>query len=190
MEYRTSVPVALLEMREATFTRGSAVLAAAFSVDVAPAERVARFFPTAREAAIVALMAAGIAKATTGRVFIGEFDPRIQPVQVRRLVGYVPHEAVPHEFTSLEQYIEYRAMLWNLPRSETVAAALALRDRMEGLHEAFAYPLIGALIARPSLLVLDRPQAAYALQIRDVAGSAAIFSTHLSQREAQRFWIG
>lgn len=180
----------LLEMRDATFRRGSAVLATPFSVDVAPGEHVARSFPSAREAAIIALMAAGIAKATAGRVFVAEFDPRIQPVQVRRLVGYVPHEAVPHEFTSLEQYIEYRAMLWSLPRAETVATALALRERIEGVHEAFAYPLIGALIAEPSLLVLDRPQAVYSRQIRDVAGSAAIFSTHLSEREAQGFWIG
>ncbi|MDP9110982.1 MAG: hypothetical protein M3M96_05065 [Candidatus Eremiobacteraeota bacterium] len=184
------MPMTLLEMRDATFRRGSAVLAAPFSVDVAPGERVARSFASAREAAIVALMAAGIAKATGGRVFVGEFDPRIQPVQVRRLVGYVPHEAVPHEFTSFEQYIEYRAMLWNLPRAGAVATALALRDRLEEVHEAFAYPLIGALIAEPSLLVLDRPQSVYARQTREVAGSAAIFSTHLSEREARRFWDG
>lgn len=177
-------------MRDATFRRGSFVLVPPFTVDVTEGQRVARSFCTGREAAIVALMAAGIAKATSGRVFVGEFDPRIQPVQVRRLVGYVPYEAVPHEFTSFEQYIEYRAMLWNLPREETVAAALALRERVEGVHEAFAYPLIGALVSRPSLLVLDRPQAAYAAQIGDVRGNAAIFSTHLSEREAQRFSIG
>ena len=180
----------LLEMRDAAFKRGSHVLVSPVTVEVTLGERVARSFSTAREAAIVALMAAGIAKATSGRVFVGEFDPRIQPVQVRRLVGYVPHEAVPHEFTSFEGYIEYRAMLWNLPLDETVAAALALRERMDGVHEAFAYPLIGALVARPDLLVLDRPQSAYAPQIRDVSGRAAIFSTHLSEREAQRFLFG
>ena len=177
-------------MRDATFRRGSAVLVPPFSVELAEGERVARPFPTGRRAAIVALMAAGIAKATSGRVFVGEFDPRIQPVQVRRLVGYVPHEAVPHEFTSFERYIAYRAMLWNLPCEETVAAALRLRERVEGVHEAFAYPLIGALVSRPSLLVLDRPQVAYAAQIVDVSGDAAIFSTHLSEREARQFAIG
>jgi len=174
-------------MRDAAFRRGSLVLVPPFTVDVAAGERVARSFLAGREAAVVALMAAGIAKATSGRVFIGEFDPRIQPVQVRRLVGYVPYDAVPHEFSSFEQYIEYRAMLWNLPSEETLASARALRERVEGVHEAFAYPLIGALVARPRLLILDRPQAVYAAQIRGVSGDAAIFSTHLSEREARQF---
>ena len=42
------------------------------------------------------------------------------------------------------------------------------------MHEAFAYPLVGALIAMPKLLVLDRPQPAYAEQILAAAGRRAV----------------
>ena len=55
------------------------------------------------------------------------------------------------------------------------------------MHEAFAYPLIGALIGMPRLLVIDRPQAAYARQILDVAGDRALLSTHANAAAAQAF---
>jgi ABC-type uncharacterized transport system ATPase subunit len=132
-------------------------------------------------------MAAGLVRPTRGSVFIGAFDPRIQPVQVKRIAGYVPHEAVPHEFSSFARYVEYRAALWGLPRAETIIRARLLLERLRGVHEAFAYPLVGALLAQPRLLVLDRPQTAYAAQIVAAAVGCALFSTHASQCDAQRF---
>lgn len=179
--------MALLEMREARFARRG--IAGAGPVDVLLSEggNAALTFATEMEASIVALMAAGLVKATSGRVFVDHFDPRIQPVQVKRVVGYVPHEAVPNEFDSFERYVEYRAALWSLPVAATVARANALLAGLDGVHEAFAYPLIGALLARPRLLVLDRPQAAYAPHILAASGGAAIFSTHRSAGEARHF---
>jgi hypothetical protein len=106
---------------------------------------------------------------------------------VKRLTGYVPHDALPYEFPSFEQYIEYRAALWQLPQAESVVRARRILDGLDGIHESFAYPLAGALIAQPSLLVLDRPQAVYGPQIIGVAKSCAIFSTHGSENEAVRF---
>jgi ABC-2 type transport system ATP-binding protein len=179
--------VTLLEMRDAAFVRGNETIVSPLTCSLAPGERSALRFESTREAATVALMAAGIVKASSGRIFIGEFDPRIQPVQAKRIVGYVPHEAVPHEFATFFGYIEYRSALWGLQRERSIADAAALLETLRDVHEAFAYPLIGALIARPALLVLDRPQAAYAPQILTVAGDCAVFSTHVSQREATSF---
>ena len=45
-------------------------------------------------------------------------------------------------------------------RARETRRAFALR--LAGVHEAFGYPLIGALIGEPKLLVLDRPQIVYA----------------------------
>lgn len=177
-------------MRDARFVQVDRTLAGPVTLRLDPGEHLAQTFPSASAAAVVALLAAGIARATSGRVFVGEFDPRIQPVQVKRLVGYVPHEAVPHEFSSLRAYIEYRAALWGLPAEFALARARVLLEQLDGIHEAFAYPLAGALLARPQLLVLDRPQAAYAPQIIAVAGDAAIFSTHVAPDQARHFADG
>jgi ABC-type multidrug transport system ATPase subunit len=179
--------MALLEMREATFTRGVRTLVAPLTLMLGEGERLAYAGEQDAQAQIVALMAAGLVKPTSGSVFIAAFDPRIQPVQVKRIAGYVPHEAVPHDFPSFTRYIEFRAALWGLSRAESVVRARALLERLDGVHEAFAYPLAGALIAQPRLLVLDRPQIAYARQILEAAGSCAIFSTHISKRDARAF---
>lgn len=177
----------LLEIREAAFEARGEVVIAPTTLMLGEGERFAHACDSDRAAAALAMMAAGIVKPSRGRVFIAAFDPRIQPVQVKRIVGYVPHEAVAHEFPSFTKYIEYRAALWGVPRAQAVVQARALLERLEGVHEAFAFPLVGALIAQPHLLVLDRPQAAYAAQITAAAGHRAILSTHASQRDAQRF---
>lgn len=173
-------------MREAAFARGRRT-AGPVTLTLDEKERLAYACGSDGAASIVALMGAGLVKPTTGRVFIAAFDPRIQPVQVKRIAGYVPHEALPYDFPSFISYIEFRATLWGLPRAQSTVRARALLSKLEGVHEAFAYPLVGALIAQPRLLVLDRPQAAYAQQIFETASGCAIFSTHASQRDAERF---
>ena len=55
------------------------------------------------------------------------------------------------------------------------------------MHEAFAYPLIGALIGLPRLIILDRPQAVYAPQIRAAVGEIALLSTHTEPAAASAF---
>lgn len=182
--------MALLEMRDAAFARQDVQIVPATTITLDEGERLAYACVTDRCAAVLALMAAGLVKCTSGSVFVGAFDPRIQPVQVKRIAGFVPHEAVPHDFPSFTHYIEYRAALWGLPRAQSVVRARALLEKLDGVHEAFAYPLVGALIGDPRLLVLDRPQAAYAPQLLDAAGDCAIFSTHASARDAERFTRG
>jgi ABC-type Na+ transport system ATPase subunit NatA len=177
----------LLEMRDATFRRGGEELVSAQNVALEEGDRLAHACADNRAAAIVAMMAAGLVRASGGAVYVGAFDPRIQPVHVKRLAGYVPHDALPYEFPSFEQYIEYRAALWQLPQAESVVRGRHILSGLDGIHETFAYPLAGALIAQPRLLVLDRPQAVYGAQIVEVAKTCAIFSTHGSENEAARF---
>jgi len=179
--------VSLLEMRAASYARAGRTIVPPVTLTLGENERLAKACGSDESASTIALMAAGLAKPTRGRVFIAAFDPRIQPVQVKRIVGYVPHEALQHDFPSFSRYIEFRATLWGLPRAQSVVRARALLARLDGVHEAFAYPLVGALLTQPRLLVLDRPQAAYAQQILDLAADCAIFSTHVSERDADRF---
>ncbi len=179
--------MAILDMREAAFETRAHRFLPPTTLKVEEAERLAYACATERGASVLAMMAAGIVRASAGNVFIGAFDPRIQPAQVKRIAAYVPHEAVPHEFTSFARYVEYRAALWGLSRAQSAVQARILLEQLAGVHEAFAYPLIGALLGHPRLLVLDRPQTAYAAQIHVAAGDCAVFSTHTSQRDAQRF---
>jgi hypothetical protein len=176
----------ILRMREACFrARGAPV--GPVTLDVAPGERFASVFTSSRDAAVVALMAAGIVKAGSGSVLIGEFDPRVQSVHCKRIAGYVPHAPSRIAEADFERYVAYRAALWNVDPMRAIAHAKLLMERLAGMHEAFAYSIAGALIASPSLLVLDRPQPEYVRQIVAAAGPRAIFSTHVVPSAAQAF---
>jgi hypothetical protein len=176
----------LLRMRDASFASATA-RAGPLTLDLEPGGRIASTFSTSQEATIVALMAAGIAKATTGSVLIGDYDPRVQSVHCKRLAGFVPHEPLQLDEGDFPRYIAYRAALWNIDATAAQAEARLLCERLEGMHEAFSYPLIGALVASPQLIVLDRPQPVYAAQILRAVEGRALLSTHAQPSNAAAF---
>jgi ABC-type Na+ transport system ATPase subunit NatA len=180
------LPMALLRMREATFRAGEAC-AGPVTLDVELGERAALRFTSAREAGIVARMAAAVAKASSGCVLIGDYDPHVQSVACKRIAALVPHEPFALSESEFARYVAYRAALWKLDPGTVRSDVAELRRQLGGMHEALAYPLIGALIGRPKLLVLDRPQPVYAQQILAAAGRCAVLSTHDDSTAARAF---
>ncbi|HMF28207.1 MAG TPA: hypothetical protein VKE42_05510 [Candidatus Cybelea sp.] len=176
----------LLRMREATFCHGE-TRAGPVTLDVELGEHAALHFASAREAAIVAAMASAVVKASTGCVLIADYDPRVQSVACKRVAALVPHEPFALTENEFARYIEYRAELWKLEPARARAHAAELRRQLAGIHEALAYPLIGALIGLPKLLVLDRPQPVYARQMLAAAGQCAVLSTHDDAVAARAF---
>lgn len=120
-------------------------------------------------------------------MLIADYDPRVQAVHCKRIAGFVAHEPWQLDEVEFAEYIDYRAALWNVDRTAARARARELRERLREVHEAFAYPLIGALIADPQLLVLDRPPLVYAQPILAAAEPATVFSTHTSAESAAAF---
>lgn len=176
----------LLRMRDATFTSVSAA-AGPVTLDLSDGGRATLTSASDGEAAIVALLAAGIAKASSGCVLIDDYDPRVQSVHCKRVAALVPHEPFALQEAEFVRYVGYRAALWNVDGRHAQTQARLLRDRLAGMHEAFAYPLIGALIGEPKLVILDRPQTAYASKILDVIGGRALLSIHTHAASARAF---
>lgn len=176
-------------MRDAAYApRGEAIVAPA-TFDVAPGERVARICATVPEAQALAMMGAALVKPTSGIALIGEYDPRVQPVHCKRIAAFVPHDPLPLREMNVEHFIDYRAALWNIDAERARAHVNLLLERLAGVHEAFAYPIVAALLGCPSLLVLDRPQPVYARKILEAAGPCAVFSTHLDAQAAAEFSV-
>src|SRR5436305_13738027 len=105
-------------MRAAAFAQRGVQIVAPQNFELEEGGRLARACDGNRAASMVAMMASGLVRATSGSVYVSAFDPRIQPVHVKRLTGYVPHDALPYEFSTFERYIDYRAALRNLPLAE------------------------------------------------------------------------
>jgi hypothetical protein len=173
-------------MRDATFALdGTSV--GPFTLDLEEGERAALQCEAPRDAAIAALLGSGIVKASSGCVLIGDFDPRVQSVACKRLAALVPHEPFPLDDGEFARYVAYRAALWNLEPRRAQERAAMLRKRLAGMHEAFAFPLIGALLGMPKLVVLDRPQPAYVRHILDVVAGRALLTTHADADGARVF---
>lgn len=179
----------LLRMREATFI-GDGVSVGPITLDLEPGERAAITCAAARDAEIVALMATAVVKSSSGCVLVGDYDPRVQSVACKRIATLVPHEPFSLDENEFARYVAYRAALWNVEPGRARLQVRLLRKRLAGMHEALAYPLIAALIGTPKLIVLDRPQPAYAAAILEAIGSCALLSTHTDVAAARAFAPG
>ncbi len=164
----------ILRMRDAAYVRDGNTIVAPTSLDLSARERMTHPCASALEAEALAMMASALARATAGSVTIGEYDPRVQPVHCKRIAAFVPHDPLPLTQIDAERYIAYRAALWDVDIGVARARAQELLSRLGGLHEAFAYPVVGALVPAPELLVLDRPQPAFVAQILDAARDCAV----------------
>jgi hypothetical protein len=167
----------ILRMREAAYARRGETICAPVSLDLAAAEQQTMRCATARQAEALALMACALVRASAGTVTIGEFDARVQPAQCKRLTGFVPHDPLPLSHLDADRYIAYRAALWNIDTDHARERAAALLEHLRGIHEAFAYPLVAALLPAPKLLVLDRPQSEWLPQMLAAAGDCAVLVT-------------
>lgn len=170
----------ILRMRDASYVSRGVTVVSQANLDVNPGERFLQRAASPQEAQAIAMMAAALVRPTSGTVEIGDYDPRVQPVHCKRIVGFVQHDPLPLQEMGFDRYIQYRAALWDIDRERARAVARVLLERLSDMHEAFAYPLVGALVANPAMLVLDRPQPTDRAAIYAAAGPCAIFETALA----------
>jgi len=152
----------------------------------------------------------GAGKTTTLRMLLGIIDPdegvrRVfghdRPHEIARLIGYLPEERGLYPSMKCDEAIAFLGALRGLPLAEGRARGRELlgkhgmghaidrqiRQLSKGMAQTVQ--LLGTLVHRPRLVVLDEPfsgldainQGKLELLIRDLAaeGATAIFSTHV-----------
>ena len=152
----------------------------------------------------------GAGKTTTLRMLLGIIDPdegvrRVfghdRPHEIARLIGYLPEERGLYPSMKCDEAIAFLGALRGLPLAEGKARGRELLERHGMGHAvdrqirqlskgmAQTVQLLGTLVHRPRLVVLDEPfsgldainQGKLELLIRDLAaeGTTVIFSTHV-----------
>ncbi len=145
-------------------------------------------------------MFTGLLRPSAGVCLLGGYDVYQQPIEARRLLGYVPDTPFIYDKLSGREFVEFMSDLYSMPRrgrNEKIEKLLKMLDMLEkadnlagsysrGMRQRIA--LAGALIHEPSALFLDEPtvgldpRGAQKMQeiLRELCrqGTAVFISTH------------
>ena len=171
-----------LRLLEASYVRAGETIVAPLTLRVEPGEHAEHSCGTAAQAHALAMMSAALLRPSSGSILIGQYDPRVQPVHCKRVTGYIPHDPLPLSHIDADRFIAYRAALWDIDLQRARAHARLLLERLGAVHEAFAYPIVAALLPSPELLVIDRPDPQTLDAIRRAAESCSIFTLRIEAR--------
>jgi ABC-type Na+ transport system ATPase subunit NatA len=172
----------ILRVEDATFARGGVTLVEHFSIGVACGERAVLHQPTSDAAAIAARIVAGIVKPTTGRVYIGDYDARLQPAQAKRLVGFVPAAGFTGSERAFARSVAFRADVWDIDARMARRRADDVVRALGGSLDGYVWAVALALIPTIALLVLDRPPPALLDAVAELAPPAALVALFAGER--------
>jgi ABC-type Na+ transport system ATPase subunit NatA len=174
--------VTVLRALRAAFARDGVTLVAPFDLTLGPGETASLGEPTALAASIAARLCAAIVKPTTGIVYVGDFESRLQPPQCKRLVGFVDADGFAGDAHAFHCETAFRAEVWGLDarashaRAQQVVAALGPGDER---HERYARAVALALVADVAAIVLDQPTPRIVDAVRAFAPLPALVITQV-----------
>ena len=145
--------------------------------------------------------AIGIQPVTEGNIFICGYDVTTQPVQCKKLIGYVPDHYALYEKLTGREYINYIADLYGVSKQDRDERIHKYVDLFE-LNQAFdnriqtyshgmkqKMTVIAALIHNPKVWILDEPltgldpqsiyQVKECMKEHAAKGNVVFFSSHI-----------
>ena len=148
------------------------------------------------------LMLLGLSEPTEGQARVVDLDPTRHPLEVKRVVGYVPDNVGFYPDLTGRQNLEYTAKLNRIssevfePRIQTILEQIGLADaadRPAGTYSRGMRQRLGitdALVKEPQILILDEPTIGIDPEgtrellelirnLRDDRGVTVLLSSHL-----------
>ncbi len=147
-------------------------------------------------------MLTGILAPDEGRILMNGIDISRNPVEAKRIIGYVPDEAVFYEKMSGADFLAFIADIYEMDRDSRryafdIAAELSLTDKLAEPVSSYSHgmkqklSITAALMHRPGIFILDEPmsgldpQSAFVLKklMRRLCdeGKTVFFSTHVME---------
>ena len=209
-----SSPVPALELNGLSKQFAGRVAVSQLSITVPPGELYALLGTNGAGKTTSLRMIAGLLAPDEGQASIYGHSVVNDPLSAKARLAYLPDDPMLYGKLRPAEYLEFVAGLWGTPalqaqvEAERLLRWLDLWDRRDELTEGFSrgmkqkLALAGALIHRPSLMLLDEPltglDAAAARQVKDAlrefadAGGAVVLTTHImevAERLADRIGI-
>jgi len=146
-------------------------------------------------------MILGLVKPDSGKILVDGIDVSKDPVEVRKIIGYVPETSRLYDYLTGIEYLDFIGEAYGMSpeerkrRIEEFLEAFELKGRENELISGYSkgmkqkIALIAALIHRPKILILDEPLSGLdprsARIVKDLIhelaeeGVTTIFSTHI-----------
>ncbi|HEU4319892.1 MAG TPA: ABC transporter ATP-binding protein [Acidimicrobiia bacterium] len=179
---------------------GETVVVDALDLEVERGEVFGLLGPNGAGKTTTILMLLGLAEPSAGSIEVLGLDPRRDPIEVKRRVGYLPDAVGFYDDLTAGQNLRFTARLNGIPDSEdrivqlleevglSSAANQQVGEYSRGMKQRLG--LADALIKSPSILILDEPTTAIDPEgvaeildlIRDLAvenNVAVLLSSHL-----------
>ncbi|MCD6080005.1 MAG: ABC transporter ATP-binding protein [Candidatus Omnitrophica bacterium] len=142
----------------------------------------------------------GLLRPTTGRIEIAGYDIQTQPLQVKKLLAYIPDEPYLYEKLTGREFLNFVAELYAVPKSERedkiqefieyFEMSSYIDDLIQGYSHGMKQRLIfsSAFIHNPQILVIDEPlvgldpasarKVKHLLREKAIQGLTVFVSTH------------
>jgi ABC-2 type transport system ATP-binding protein len=143
----------------------------------------------------------GLTKPSYGSINVLGFDVQTSPMEIKKIVGYVPESPRLYEFLTATEYLDFIADVRGLPyeqKKERIARfvdALDLEGKQGDMISSYSQgmkqkvAIIGALLHRPRVLLMDEPlnglDPKSARLVKELIhglareGVSVVFSTHI-----------
>jgi len=102
-------------------------------------------------------MILGLLRPDAGNIKVYGVNVMSNPLQVKSMVGYVPESPRLYEFLTGLEYLDFVADVHSLPPNTKKERVTEFLDALELEGRENEIAIIGALLHRPKLLVMDEP---------------------------------
>lgn len=138
---------------------------------------------------------ATITRPSSGKVQVSGLEPGKDSTEIRRRVGYVPHQTLLYDDLTAYENLKFYGRMYDVPDLESRIQALAgrmgltsqlhrlVRTLSRGIQQRFS--IVRALLHDPSLLLLDEPEtgldqqaSAMMVEMLDAGTRTVIMTSH------------
>lgn len=197
----THTPLIEIEDLSKSYNRGSVKALDSLSLSIHAGEIFGFLGPNGAGKTTAIKIMVTLLQPDNGKVLLAGHDIALEPIEAKRRLGYVPEKVEIYDRLTGIQYLTFLSNVYAIPprqREERIvptAENFGLLEALPDLIQSYSHgmkqklALIGAMIHRPSILILDEPmtgldpKSSYYLKgvLREYCtrGSAVFFSTHI-----------
>jgi ABC-2 type transport system ATP-binding protein len=159
----------MIELQELTKDYGTTVAVNKLSLNVAAGEIYGFIGPNGAGKTTTIRMMGGIIAPTSGKIIIGGFDMAQNPVEAKKMIGFIPDRPFLYEKLTGIEFMRFSADLYNVnheifsQKAKELLQQFALWNWADELIEAYSHGMkqrliiATALLHDPQILIIDEP---------------------------------